>query len=729
MADNTVPTAKTAMARVFEIARLVLQFVVEMVVVCAKKAWQFVAFGVLLARAGWDYAHYLIARQRLGKKVYASDSGPADDRRIADSLERELAEAQSGKRSTWRLALRKRRIAIGLADWALTASSSPITGREWQEAVDARDRVKAGRKRAIDAVAGLLPSDKSEALRLAVGCTLVLTVGYAALAIGRSSREESGRQAALVSPTAKANQVAVDHAIGSKLDLPRKEGDSSSQTKTPTPPSGSRDKAEGQRPSRDEAGSRLHDILLPQLSDKDTGQVHFVTTPKIPLRDKLSLAIVAGYVTAETAKPGERGRLIAAVYVYNLGERGLLNNRMTLGLTFNELRLRVPNPRLAVEQTSAFDGVVETLEFAQLEPLLVVPLLENVRDVRVDLDVVSTRVPDLYVEMLRGLPARLRDVARTHGFSPIGSSVKRVGNGRVKSPPPPATAPFDAAQAKTHQQNWASYLDIPVETINSIGMKLTLIPPSEFLAGSPDSEAHRKKHETQHRVRITKPYYIGVFEVTQGEYQRVMGANPSACSQTGALSDLLTSREDTSRFAVENVSWEQATEFCQRLSALPEETSSHRVYRLPTEAEWENACRAGTATPFYFGSQLSGDDANYDRDGVFSENARASGEMTRNLPKSVRLPRVGTCKPNVYGLYDMHGNVNEWCLDLFGGHTALAVDDPSGPSTGPGHVIRGGTWMSGQGECRSAWRSAVALGERQVGMLGFRVVCDNGWSQ
>ena len=189
--------------------------------------------------------------------------------------------------------------------------------------------------------------------------------------------------------------------------------------------------------------------------------------------------------------------------------------------------------------------------------------------------------------------------------------------------PPPAIAPFDANQAKEHQEAWAKHLCVEVETVNSIGMKLVLIPPGEFMMGSPRQEFDslvreyptRKKlfelEQPQHRVRITKPYYLGLYEVTQGEYERVMGTNPSAFSRSGDRSEQV-SGQDTSRFPVERVSWEEAVEFCRRLSALPEERAAGRVYRLPTEAEWEFACRAGTTTPFHFGSQLNGRETNCD---------------------------------------------------------------------------------------------------------------------
>lgn len=278
---------------------------------------------------------------------------------------------------------------------------------------------------------------------------------------------------------------------------------------------------------------------------------------------------------------------------------------------------------------------------------------------------------------------------------------------------PLAVAPFDAQTARRHQQAWSKYLNQPLELTNSVGMKLVLIPPGEFLMGSPESETERDDAEKQHRVRITRPYYLGMYEVTQAEYARVMDTNPSAFSRTGDRSGYV-SGQDPSRFPVEQVSWEEAVEFCQRLSAMPGEQSRERVYRLPTEAEWEYACRAGTITPFHFGSQLNGREANCDGEYPFGTALKG--------PYLQRPTTVGSYAANAFGLYDMHGNVCEWCSDWhhLDYYPKSPVDDPPGPTWGYNRVVRGGSWKYDAKYCRSADRMGSNFRHR-TSRVGFRL--------
>jgi formylglycine-generating enzyme required for sulfatase activity len=255
---------------------------------------------------------------------------------------------------------------------------------------------------------------------------------------------------------------------------------------------------------------------------------------------------------------------------------------------------------------------------------------------------------------------------------------------KVATKPPPAVAPFDAKQARKHQEDWAKHLGVPIEWQNSIGMKFVLIPPGEFDMGSTQEEVDRllaeakQRSEPQwyigflpsqaprHRVRITRPFYLGKHEVTQAQYEGVMQANPSHFKDSGP---------DT---PVETVSWDDAVAFCRWLSELPEEKKAACAYRLPTEAEWEYACRAGTTTAWSFG----------DDEALLSDHAwrsQNSGGFTNP---------VGQKRPNAWGLYDMHGNVLEWCHDWWAaGYCAESpAEDPVGPDSGAFRVLRGGSW-------------------------------------
>ena len=221
----------------------------------------------------------------------------------------------------------------------------------------------------------------------------------------------------------------------------------------------------------------------------------------------------------------------------------------------------------------------------------------------------------------------------------------------------------------------------PKEITNSIGMKLVLIPKGTFMMGSPESEEGRQKDETQHEVTISKDYYLGVYEVTQAQYEKVMGKNPSYFQGPKV-------GNENADLPVENVSWDDTVEFCKKLSDLPEEKKAGRLYRLPTEAEWEYACRAGSKTAYAFD----------DEEGLLPEY----GWFKRN--SSDRTHTVGLLEPNAWGLYDMHGNVWEWCSDWYGAYPNGAVSDPVGPLKGSFRVLRGGCWIVEAALCQSAGR-------------------------
>jgi formylglycine-generating enzyme required for sulfatase activity len=258
----------------------------------------------------------------------------------------------------------------------------------------------------------------------------------------------------------------------------------------------------------------------------------------------------------------------------------------------------------------------------------------------------------------------------------------------------------------------------PKILINSLGMKLAHIPAGKFMMGSPASEAERDEGEIQHEVTISKPFYMGIYEVTQREYRLLMGAavtRPIFHDGRGGGPD----------HPMENLKWDQAVAFCRALSNLPGERKAGHHYRLPTEAEWEYACRAGTTTPFSFGNPLSSKLANFN--GNFPFGGADKGIYLRKTAK------VGSYPPNAWGLYDMHGNVAEWCSDFFDKdyYAKSAKVDPQGPAQGVlptdyngfYRVVRGGCWLDEGRACRSAYRFR-AMPHDPYRLIGFRVVCD-----
>jgi formylglycine-generating enzyme required for sulfatase activity len=244
-------------------------------------------------------------------------------------------------------------------------------------------------------------------------------------------------------------------------------------------------------------------------------------------------------------------------------------------------------------------------------------------------------------------------------------------------------------------------------------MKFAIIPAGTFLMGSPPNEEGRADDEgPQHEVTITHPFYLGVYPVTQEQFQRLMGSNPSHFGRGRRLKD-----DDPRQLPVEKVTWGTAVAFCRKLSEQPDESHQDRVYRLPTEAEWEYACRAGKAgQPFSFGPSLSSTQANFDGDQPYGRAPAG--------PYLKRPSAVGSYPPNDFGLFDLHGNVWEWCADWYAeDYSNSPAEDPSGPETGEQRVLRGGCWSSSGANCRSAYRGRSEPGNH-VYRFGFRVVLE-----
>ena len=227
-----------------------------------------------------------------------------------------------------------------------------------------------------------------------------------------------------------------------------------------------------------------------------------------------------------------------------------------------------------------------------------------------------------------------------------------------------------------------------------VKLEMVLIPAGKFLMGGKkipvDPFSNIKVAQPledefpQHEVTLTKPFYMGKYEVTQEQWFEIMGENPST--------------EKGRKLPVTNVSWNECHFFIRKLN---EKTNG--VYRLPTEAEWEFACRAGTSTAYSFGDKMTPKDANYADSGI---------------GKPVE---VGSYKPNAFGLYDMHGNVLEWCEDWYGDYPGGAVTDPKGPATGKLRVLRGGSFNYYGSSARSSYRLSGSPTNRLNAGLGFRL--------
>ena len=456
---------------------------------------------------------------------------------------------------------------------------------------------------------------------------------------------------------------------------------------------------------------------------------------------------VPGWAVA--AAGGGAALMLLAIVLYISTNHGLV-------------KIEISDPKAKVEVK--VDG--ETITIAAIQELLTLRVGDHALEVVSDRFATATqsftvRRGELAVVRVTLEPKGEGRIAKAEGgnepratagssSSVVGTTGGQAASGTQSPIPPLAIAPFDAAQAKQHQENWAKYLGVPVEMTNSIGMKLTLIPPGEFDMGSTDEEVtlvaeHWKamdhgphvspglkidRTETpRHRVGITKPFYMGAYHVTQAEYENVMGVNPSAFTEkqadTSAFEPPLSDGQkkgragaagkmagkETSRYPVDYVNWDGATEFCRRLSAMPTERAARRAYRLPTEAEWEYSCRAGTTTRWSFGDDEAG-----------------MRESTWNLYNADWTTHpVGEKKPNAWGLSEMHGNLYQWCADWFSAdyYSQSPQNDPTGPAVGSARVLRGGCFGNSAYNCRSAYRHG-APPARYDAADGFRVVEEVG---
>ena len=251
----------------------------------------------------------------------------------------------------------------------------------------------------------------------------------------------------------------------------------------------------------------------------------------------------------------------------------------------------------------------------------------------------------------------------------------------------------------------------------ALGMNFARIEPGMFLMGSPETEAGRGKSETQHAVKLTKPFYMARNDVTRAQfaifvaYTQYKTDAEKANDENTWLHNKVFEQEETC--PVVNVSWSDAQAFIDWLSKR-----DHKTYRLPTEAEWEYACRAGTTTTFNTGDTINSDQANYDGNAVY-------GAGVKGVLRWKTMP-VGSFPANKWGLYDMHGNVWQWCSDVFADYPNETVTNPTGPKPDPkaAHVLRGGSWGIDPMFLRSASRLDGAPGSHGGYNVGFRVVSD-----
>jgi len=251
--------------------------------------------------------------------------------------------------------------------------------------------------------------------------------------------------------------------------------------------------------------------------------------------------------------------------------------------------------------------------------------------------------------------------------------------------PSPAPVPAPEAPPPKPRTPPKKILPVPVNlstsavegkpfAIADLSMDMLWVEPGTFTMGSPTTEAYRYSSETQHEVTLTNGFWLGKHEVTQSQWEKVMGNTPSHFKGANR--------------PVGKVPWTEVTSFCEKLTEMESEAGrlpAGMSYQLPTEAQWEYACRAGTKTAFSFGDSLT------------SEQANISGGPGETVD-------VGKYPGNSWGFHDMHGNVFEWCADWYGAYPTGAVSDPVGPADGSGRVLRGGSWIYTAYIARSANR-------------------------
>ena len=336
-----------------------------------------------------------------------------------------------------------------------------------------------------------------------------------------------------------------------------------------------------------------------------------------------------------------------------------------------ELRVGDPWPQVVMKNLDACDAFVSLVSNASMQSPWVINEIDRAIEKRKRLIPVWLEQLDSNLMFTRYRP-RFLDVQHIVFEGDVKALVTQIAFLMAQEPSPGASVPPGAAAE-------------PDLIANSIDMKLKLIQPGTFTMGCESHEACDDE-KPAHQVTLTRPFYLGVYPVTQAEYERVTGSTPSHFKGP--------------KRPVETISWKHAQELCRKLSER-----ERAEYRLPTEAEWEYACRAGSTTEYCFGDEER-------RLGDYAWFRNNSGRETHD---------VGQKAPNAWGLHDMHGNVWEWCQDWKASYPADAQTDPTGPASGAARVLRGGTWYTLARRCRSAYRDSAAPDQRNRD-VGCRVV-------
>jgi formylglycine-generating enzyme required for sulfatase activity len=372
----------------------------------------------------------------------------------------------------------------------------------------------------------------------------------------------------------------------------------------------------------------------------------------------------------------------------------------TIKEQLRQLLAETEHPYDRFQLSALVEDHADLLEQQGLQPFKLQDLARKIESDRLD-----EAEPDDYIEFVRTIMG-FNDFPLLQSkeifYATISFEETSIDSGDALYPFEFETVQVDERGKIIHrEQGQAFAFREPLAT--DIGLEMVAIPSGKFMMGSPETEHDRWEGENLHEV-IVQPFFIGKYPITQAQW-RVIATTPQIDRK---LNPNPSNFKGDNR-PVEKVFWEEAVEFCKRLSR-----ETGRDYRLPTEAEWEYACRAGTTTPFYFGKTITGKLANYNSDSTYLQErkVKSKGETTA----------VGIFPPNQFGLYDLHGNVMEWCLESWPDNRENAPTDESDLFFC--YILRGGFWKDLPHNCRSAACYYYTFLDFTIDNAGFRVVCE-----